>query len=311
MTQKASWIIPERSFLWVTKFAVFLYRVIGTRISFLFLYPIVTYFFLTDKKGRKSSIQYLNRVYNTPEGRKNFKRPPGLRECYQHFYEYAAVLIDRFGFWSGRYFNFRFNWDGKEHFANNLNSGFFVLGSHMGTLDIMRIQVREFQLSKIKVLMFTGNAQQITRVLTSINKEAAEDIYPLESVSPSTIFDLEEELKNHTKIGIMGDRTSADTKGRVIEVPFLGELAPFPVGPFLLMGLLKSPVYMLFCLRTKKNEYDVFVRPFSDTIHLPRKNREENLKQYLTDYAKHLEYFCCRYPYQWFNFYDFWENKTS
>jgi len=306
MTQKATWIIPERGFFWVIKLGVILYRTIGTRISFILIHPIVAYFFLTDRKGRKSSLKYLNKVYNTPRGRDNFKRPPGLRECYRHYYEYGAVMVDRFGFWAGRYFDFRFNWHGKEHFANALDSGFFVLGAHMGTLDIMRIQVREFNLSKLKVLMFTDNSKQITRVLTSINKNAAEDIYPLGSVSPSTIFDLEELLKDHTKIGIMGDRTAANNKDRVVKIPFLGEEASFPLGPFLLMGLLKCPVHMLFCLRTGKNEYDVFVRPFADSIHLPRKNREEQLTHYLTEYAKHLEDFCCRYPYQWFNFYDFW-----
>ncbi|MEX0916028.1 MAG: lipid A biosynthesis acyltransferase, partial [Wenzhouxiangellaceae bacterium] len=37
-----------------------------------------------------------------------------------------------------------------------------------------------------------------------------------------------------------------------------------------------------------------------------RKQRRALLDQWLANYARRLEYYARHYPYNWFNFYDFW-----
>ena len=44
-------------------------------------------------------------------------------------------------------------------------------------------------------------------------------------------------------------------------------------------------------------------------VKLDRKNREASLQAYVDNYAKVLEEICLEYPYQWFNFYDFFKAK--
>ena len=51
--------------------------------------------------------------------------------------------------------------------------------------------------------------------------------------------------------------------------------------------------------------------PFADSVKLPRKSREEGAKAYAQQYANVLESFARRAPYNWFNFYEFWEPEEA
>ena len=42
-------------------------------------------------------------------------------------------------------------------------------------------------------------------------------------------------------------------------------------------------------------------------MHLPRKGREEALTALVAEYAARLQYHCLRAPYEWVNFFDFWD----
>ena len=49
-----------------------------------------------------------------------------------------------------------------------------------------------------------------------------------------------------------------------------------------------------------------YLEPFAERIELPRRARAEHLAVWTQRYAARLEHYCCKAPYQWFNFYDFW-----
>ena len=107
--------------------------------------------------------------------------------------------------------------------------------------------------------------------------------------------------------------SSKEEERKLPKVPVLGDLAPFPQGPWILASLLGCPVYTIFCVRAERNRYDVFIEPFADKITLPGKQRETKLHDWICCYALNLEKYCCRFPHHWFNFYDFWSrsSKTS
>jgi predicted LPLAT superfamily acyltransferase len=48
---------------------------------------------------------------------------------------------------------------------------------------------------------------------------------------------------------------------------------------------------------------------FSERISLPPRLREERLAALVQEYAAHLEGVVRRAPFQWFNFYEFWNEK--
>ena len=104
---------------------------------------------------------------------------------------------------------------------------------------------------------------------------------------------------------IAGDRVPVSHNPRVAVADFLGAPAAFPVGPYVLAGVLQCPVFLLFSMRRGRRS-DLYFEHFRDAVRIPRKERDAALAQMAGDYAKRLEHHTAQAPLQWFNFYDFW-----
>ena len=110
-------------------------------------------------------------------------------------------------------------------------------------------------------------------------------------------------------VAILGDRVVDSDK--LVYVPFFGSLAAFPAGPFLMANALKIPVMLFFGLYMGGNHYEGCCELFADRIELSRDKRQQDLEQWVRRYAERLEYHCRLAPYNWFNFYDFWNIKAA
>jgi len=67
---------------------------------------------------------------------------------------------------------------------------------------------------------------------------------------------------------------------------------------------------MLAC-RTGPGHYDVFTELLTDGTAVGPEEREKIASELLTAYAQRLEHYCMKYPYQWFNFFDYWGDEAS
>ena len=63
-------------------------------------------------------------------------------------------------------------------------------------------------------------------------------------------------------------------------------------------------------LRRDHRTYDVFVELLAEQIVLPAAERGRTLDALARHYASRLEHYCLRAPYQWFNFYEFWDTLS-
>jgi len=72
--------IAERGSIWGIRFTVWCYRRLGRSLSLPLVHAIVSYFFVTDARGRRASRAYLRRIHADPRGRESLRRPPGLWE---------------------------------------------------------------------------------------------------------------------------------------------------------------------------------------------------------------------------------------
>ncbi len=106
-----------------------------------------------------------------------------------------------------------------------------------------------------------------------------------------------------------GARIPVAPNPRVAIAPFLGEPAPFPVGPYVLASLLRCPVFLIFSIRTESAS-ELHFELLRESICLPRKGRDQALAELTAEYAERLEHYTLRAPLQWFNFYDFWHLPT-
>lgn len=299
----------ERGTYYGMKILLGIYSVFGRGVFKQLLKVVMFYYTLTSKSTRESSLLYLN---NLQKHAKKLSVPlPKKLTPYLHLSSFAETILDKMAAWKGDFSIDNLTVNDEQLIESLIKSkrGLFILGSHLGNLELCRALSARHHDLKINALVFTEHAQKFNAVLRAINPKSELNMIQVSHVGPETAMLLDDKINNGEWIVIVGDRTSTSKENRVLWADFLGQPAPFPQGPFLLASILKAPVYLLFGLRDerqKKVHYQVFFELFSEQIILPRGNREPALQSVVADYAKRLEYYTMKAPLQWYNFFDFW-----
>ena len=303
----------ERGSEWGMRLLLGIYRFLGRSICRWLVYCVVTYFFLTSRRSRQASQQYLQRLYQTPGGDVALGRPPGLRDTYRHFLEFGEATLDRFSAWLNDLGQHHIEFPGHDQFADAIGggTGAVIIGAHLGNMEVMRAAVRVYPDIVINALFLTNNAQRYNAVLKAARTESQLNIIPVDDISVATINLLQDKINAGEVVALLSDRTTIGSPDRVSRIPFLGHEAPFPHGPFILASLLECPVFHVTCIRKGGMQYTVHMDKFADCLKLPRGQRLEALNNYIAQFARQLEQRCLLAPYQWFNFYDFWADSPK
>jgi predicted LPLAT superfamily acyltransferase len=284
------------------------YRLLGERAARLLLYPIVGYFFLTGKKARAASINYLQKI-NLKSSQSTIQA--NWRGSFQHMMAFAQSGLDKLSAWMGGFDNNRVAFPDREQFNQLLTSGqgALLIASHLGSVEMTRALATSKQRAVVNAVVYTDHAHKFNQTLQQSNAEFGVNLIQVSHFGPDTAIMFQEKIDRGEFIVIVGDRTPPAENGRVSQVEFLGASAPFAQGPWILASLLACPVYLFFCLRDK-HDYRIYFEPFAERIELPRSDRQARLQAYIQQYALRLEAYCLLAPYQWFNFYDFWRQAT-
>ena len=289
------------------------YRLFGRRGLWVILFPVVLYLFLTGKTARVASLNFLAQVnqFNGKAYRSSWQ------ESFRHFRSFADSAFDKIDAWLGRIKQNDIHYTNEALYEqlDKQKQGAIFIGSHLGNLEVCRALSQHRSCKVINVLVFTHHAVEFNKILKRINPTVDVNLIQVTDIGPDIAILLKEKVEQGEVVVIVGDRTSSTRAGRVIECDFLGKPAPFSQGPFILAALLDCPVFFLFCLKDKDQQgqtlYRVIFEKYADKLTLPRKTRQIALQQIMTDYAARLTHFAALYPYQWFNFYDFWQNDHS
>src|SRR5437867_557884 len=101
--------------------------------------------------------------------------------------------------------------------------------------------------------------------------------------------------------------TASRAATRLRNVNSLTRAATFPAGPVLLAAMMRCPVILFFGLYRGGNRYEIYFEHFADQIDLDRVRRAEDIQFWMQRYAERLEHYSRLAPYNWFNFYPFWD----
>jgi predicted LPLAT superfamily acyltransferase len=142
-------------------------------------------------------------------------------------------------------------------------------------------------------------------VLGRLAPDSAVRLLHVSEITPATAVMLAERVERGEFVAIAGDRIPVGT-GKTVRARFLGREAPFPVGSYVLASLLKCPLVMMGCIRRGDTHEIVFER-LADDVRLPRADRLGACAAYASEFAQRLERLLARAPYEWFNFYAFWD----
>lgn len=300
--------MQERGTLLGMRILLGFYRLVGRKVLWLMLFPVVFYFYCTGKTQRKASIAFLNQV-------ESYKGQPiraGFWQGLTHFCKFADSAFDKIDAWLGRISIDVITYQNHQEFTKLQQSkqGAIFIGSHLGNLEVCRALSQGRYAVTINVLVFTHHAVEFNKVLKQINNDAQVNLIQVTDMSPTLAILLKQKIEQGEVIVIVGDRTSSSVAGRVNYCNFLGKPAPFSQGPFILASLLECPVYYLFCLKTD-NQYQVIFEKVADKLKFNRKTRQQDLQTTIQHFSDRLGHFASEYPYQWFNFYDFWTDDKQ
>lgn len=285
-------------------------RTLGRRFTSLWLYPIVAYFLVTGRAARHASQRYFAQLRQFAQGDSTPR--PGWGSAYRHMLAFAQSGFDKLAAWSGHVDPSEVRFDDAADLDALIASGrgALIIGSHLGNLEMARALAVRGEQAKVTAIVYTEHARRFNSVLAAAHRDFREHLVEVSDFGPETAVMMQQRIERGELLVIVGDRTPARESGRTTQVPFLGADAPFAQGPYVLAHALGCPVYLFFCLK-EGGGYRIYFEHFADEIVLPRRGRAEHIAQWTRRYAARLEYFCCKAPYQWFNFFDFWARPSG
>ncbi len=269
---------------------------LGRRAGRVVLHLIAGYFLLFAPASRRASSNYLGRALG---------RPPRWRDLYRHFFTFAATTLDRVYLVNHRFENFDVEVHGEHTLRRVLagGKGVLLMGAHLGSFEVIRAIGRRDTDLRVTMVMHQENAQKINAMLAAINPEAVQDIIGLGHID--SMLRLRERLDEGGAVGMLADRTPGNDT--LYPVQILGTDANLPSGPFRIAALLRRPVVFMTGLYLGGNRYAVHFDPLADFSTVSREQRDAALEAAITRYAALLDQYCRKAPYNWFNFFDFWQ----
>lgn len=288
-----------------------MHRLLGRWPFRICMYPVVTLYWLLRPALRAASLQYLQRIENATGA---LGHAPDWRDSLRHIGLFGETMLDKLLAVSGRYgFGNVHSVGDEDIYQAALNGqGGIIITAHLGCLELCQAIAERRDGFHLNVLVHTRHAERFNRLLKRLNPRTRLTLIEVTEISPATAVMLEQKVARGEYIAIAGDRVPIlvdrvpTIAGRTVTADFLGHSAPFPVGPYVLASLLKCPVYLLGCIH-EGNGYRLHFERFAERLELPRGGRDAAMAACAQRYALQLTELLRRSPYDWFNFFPFWD----
>jgi predicted LPLAT superfamily acyltransferase len=291
------------------KITFWLFKILPGEILRIVAAIVALFYWAFSSKTRRESRKFLLRA--------GVKKP----NVFKHIFSFSIALVEKMEVWGGKVRRDKLSARGDTaDLVDRLRrgEGAILICSHLGNIELLRSFAHSGQtalgreVSLISIVDFDQTAR-FNRMIKEVNPSSMTRLISSNAITPATIVELQEQITSGGLAVIAGDRTSANSPDRAVCTPFLGKNARFPYGVFLLCALLEAPIYFIFALREK----DICFRPSYFMIAhshivksaLTRKERQKQIEKMASGYAALLEIYAKNKPYQWYNFYDFWEEN--
>ncbi len=288
------------------RFAIWLIRGIGRyggRGGARALLPFITVYFLLRRGAeRRDSLAYLSRVLG---------RRANWWDVCRHIHCFASTILDRVFLLGGQLDRFDVTVSGVDnlHAALDRGRGALLLGSHLGSFEVLRVLAQRRPDYVIRVVLDKGHNPAMTQLLDELNPEIAAGVIDAGQDGPALMLQIQQAVQSGALVALLADRVHGHE--HTADAPFLGSPARFPLSPWLVAAVLKVPVVFGFGLYRGGNRYDLVFEACSDGLDIPRERRRGELAALIRGYAGRLEHHARSAPFNWFNFYDFWDHPDA
>lgn len=236
--------------------------------------------------------------------RRGRRRIQAALDVYRSFYHFGKVIIDRFAVYAGHQFDIVV--ENKERYYDKMNrsKGFVLLFSHLGNSEMAAYSMATPD-KHMNILAFGGETPV---VMAERAKVLAKNNIGMIVVNPGEmnhIYEIYSALDRGEVLAVAGDRRMGD---KTISCTFLGASAPLPAGVFQLCAMLRCPIVLTFVLKEPENRYHIYTEELKADTSLSRSRQAADLAQ---QFAARLEQMALAHPYEWFNFFDFWNEPDA
>lgn len=301
----ADWKLrPERSSMAMLRVMTWISLRLGRGPSRVILYGIAAYFLAFAPTARRMSRSYLQRALQL--------RSPaevGWKSLFRHFLSFASVIHDRVYLINERYELFDIRVHNRALIDDIVadGRGAFLIGAHLGSFEVLRAIGRQQPGLRIAMAMYEENARKINAALAAINPNAQQGIIALGHID--SMIQVHELLAQGTVVGMLGDRSLGHDDTRQFD--FLGAPAALPLGPFRMAAIMRCPVLFMTGLYRGANRYDIHFETLADFSAVAPRGRTLAVQAAMARYAALLAHYCRQAPYNWFNFFDFWQAPAA
>ncbi|NNG21869.1 LpxL/LpxP family acyltransferase [Telluria aromaticivorans] len=294
--------INEASFVGGMRLLFWVCRVFGRWPFRVVLYPVLAWYVATQARARRASSGYLARV----------GAPHGFTGVLRHFGAFAEAILDKMLIWGGLFDLSKVTVHGDAPLLEMIKQGrgALLLCSHLGNLDLCRALSMRTPGLRITVLVHTRHAEAFNAMLGKLDPRSQLNLMQVTEMTPAMAMVLSERIERGEFVVIAGDRVPVASQPRVARVPFMGDTAAFPIGPYVMASVLGCPMYALFSTR-QGDAYELHFERLRERVSLPRATRGAALAELAGEYAARLEHHARCAPLEWFNFYDFWQHTGS
>ena len=282
-------------------FFIQLIRWLGVRPAYLWLAFVAAYFTIVHRDAYRASVDYLGRLF----GPLPWWRRPLL--VYRHFLAHGVTLVDRLAVFMGRS-QIECVFDGEELFKPHLEKGqgIILVGAHVGCWELGGHFLGRFDLP-VNLVVIERELEGIQRLLNSVTGGKrfhilTTDDDPLRSVPVLAA------LRRGEIVALLGDRAMG---GADVETSFLGGQVPLPVGPYRLAAASGAPLFQVFVVRQRLGCYRFTAFPPDFVTREEVRSDPNAVSAHVQRYAERLEAVVRKYPYQWANFYPYWEQRPE
>lgn len=256
---------------------------------------MVPFYMLFNHKG------YLA-IYHYFRERHGYGRLKAFGHVYLNHFRFGQIIIDRFAMFAGK--RFKLEVEGQDLFdeLDNEEDGFLVISSHVGNYELAGYTLVPKR-KTFNALVFAGESEQVMRGRQMMFAGKHINMILMKE-DMAHVFEINSVLADGNIVSIPGDRIFGSPKH--VTIDFMGGKANFPLGPFAIAARRDIKALAVFVMKTGTHTYEAkVVRPqiAKDTP------KEEKPKALASSFAKELEAIVRKYPEQWFNFFEFWNEQ--
>ncbi|MCX6268088.1 MAG: lipid A biosynthesis acyltransferase [Bacteroidetes bacterium] len=282
-------VLGYKIFVWTLKY-------LGLQFAYFLLSFVVIYFVAASGHAFHAIFNFYHQIMK-------YNRAKAFFSIYRNYFMFGQILLDKIAMLAGFQQKFTFDFEGEEHLRQMYDGGLLV-SAHVGNWEIAGQLLNRLE-KRINIILFDAEHQRIKGYLSDVMTTRNVNFIVIRD-DFSHLIEIKQALANKEIVAMHGDRYLEGNK--TVNLDFMGRQAAFPIGPVNMAAKFKVPVSFVFAVKETSSHYHFYATPLQRVAFSTNlKQREENFREVLKIYTGKFEEILRKYPFQWFNYYDFWK----